>query len=280
MSLPILPSQTPPPPPWPAAAAPGRYVSPIPVQKAHLGHALAAEWTKIRSVRSTIWTLLMMAGFILGIGGLAVFYSRDSVRPGDDILSLGLGGFLIGQVAVIALGVLTVSSEYGTGLIRTTLTACPRRARVLTAKAMVFFTLVLTLGTAAIALFTLLAVGLLGGRSGTPATGTMVRTVVGGGLYLAVIGLMSLAVGALLRHTAGAVAVMIGFVLLPIILGLFAGERIGGYLIRYSPVSVSAAIFGDALDPQTNGWRLLGVLAALTAVLLAAAYVAVSRRDV
>ncbi|WP_055588123.1 ABC transporter permease [Streptacidiphilus griseoplanus] len=277
MSFPASPPQV---PAQGAAPVPGRFVSPVPVQRAHLGHALAAEWTKIRSVRSTVWTLLLMAGFILGVGGIAVLYSRGSTKPGDDFLSLGFGGFLIGQISVIALGVLTISSEYGTGLIRTTLTACPQRLRMLTAKALVFFALVLTLGTGTIALFVLLASAVLGGTAGAPPTGTLVRTVLGGGLYLAVIGLMSLAVGALLRHSAGAIATMIGFVLLPIILGLFAGDRIGRFLIEYSPVSISAAIFGEALDPSTNGWQLLGVLTLITAVLLTAAGVAVARRDV
>ncbi|AXI79491.1 ABC transporter permease [Peterkaempfera bronchialis] len=256
------------------------YTSPIPVQQARLSHALASEWIKIRSVRSTVWTLALMTCFIVGIGGLAVLFANGRTRQGDDLLGLGFGGFLIGQLAVIALGVLTISSEYGTGMIRTTLTACPQRARMLTAKALVFFGLVFTLGTVTVGLFTLFALVVLGGQAGSPPPEQILRTVVGGGLYLAVIGLMSLAVGALLRHSAGAIAAMIGFVLLPIILGLFAGETLGRYLIRYSPVSISAAIFGEGLDPRTSGWQLLGVLAVLTAVLLAVAYRVVSRRDV
>ncbi|MFJ6213052.1 ABC transporter permease [Streptomyces sp. NPDC092296] len=251
------------------------------VPRAHLGHAIASEWTKIRSVQSTVWTLLLMIVFIVGIGGFAVLYSDDgTVRPGDDIISLGFGGFLIGQIAIIALGVLTISSEYGTGMIRTTLTNCPQRARVLTAKALVFFGLVFALGTAAIGVFTVLALAVLGNQAGGQPTATLLRTVLGGGLYLAVIGLMSLAVGALLRHSAGAITAMLGFVLLPLILGLFTGERIGGLLIKYSPVSISAALFGEGLDETANGWHLLGWLSGLTAVLLALAYAMVAKRDV
>jgi len=257
-----------------------RFTSPLPVERAHLGHALASEWTKIRSVRSTVWTLAAMFVFIVGIGTLAVQFSVGTVKPGDDILGLGLGGFFVGQIPVIALGVLTISSEYGTGMIRSTLAACPRRARMLTAKALVFFALVLVLATAAIGTFTVVAIAVLGDEAGSLPTGQVLRTVIGGSLYLAVIGLMSLAVGALLRHSAGAISVMLGFVLLPTVIGLFTVDTVGRYLILYAPVSISAALFGDGLDPDVNAWQLLGVLAALTGALLAAAYPVVMRRDV
>ncbi|WP_033821491.1 ABC transporter permease subunit, partial [Kitasatospora sp. MBT63] len=236
--------------------------------------------TKIRSLRSTVWSLGVMFVLVAGVGALAVAFSQDNTRPGDDILGLGLGGFMVGQIPVITLGVLTISSEYGTGMIRSTLTACPRRARILTAKALVFSALALALGTAAIGTFTLVALAVLGGRAGAQPADAVLRTVLGGGLYLAVIGLMALAVGALLRHSAGAISAMIGFVLLPTIVGLFAGETVGRFLITYSPVSISASLFGNGLDPEVNGWQQLGFLAALTAALLAAAYAAVSRRDV
>ncbi|GAA0700662.1 ABC transporter permease subunit [Kitasatospora atroaurantiaca] len=256
------------------------FASPIPVEEARLGHALASEWTKIRSVRSTVWNLAAMFTFILGVGALAVVFSDGTVQPGDDILGLGMGGFFIGQIPVIALGVLTISSEYGTGMIRSTLTACPRRARMLTAKALVFFALVLVLATAAIGTFTAVAIAMLGDEAGPQPTEQVLRTVVGGSLYLAAIGLMSLAMGALLRHSAGAISAMLGFVMLPTIIGLFTGEAVGRYLILYAPVSISAALFGNGLDPDVNPWQLLGALVALAAALLAVAYPVVSRRDV
>ncbi|MGH3803866.1 MAG: hypothetical protein ACRDTD_27800, partial [Pseudonocardiaceae bacterium] len=110
----------------------------------HLGHALASEWTKIRSVRSTGWCLAMMFTGIVVIGVLNVFVAKDTVRQGEDTLGLGISGFLIGQIPVITLGVLAVTSEYGTGMIRTTLTVSPRRTRMLTAKALVLSALVLS----------------------------------------------------------------------------------------------------------------------------------------
>ncbi|MFF4649854.1 ABC transporter permease [Streptomyces sp. NPDC001380] len=258
----------------------GRPLPEPPVQEPGLRHALASEWTKIRSVPSTVWTLAVAVGAVVGIGGAAVAWSKGGTRPGDNILGLGLGGFLVGQIAVIVLGVLTVTSEYGSGMIRTTLVACPRRTRVLTAKAAVLAGLVLVAGTASVGLFAALAVLVLGPGAGPQPAGRLLDAVAGGGLYLTVVALMSLAVGTLLRHGAGAIAAMIGFVLLPVVLGLFAGERLGPYLLRHSAVATSASLFGSGFDPDTGCWRLLATLAGLTAVLLAGAYAAAVRRDV
>ncbi|MGH3804778.1 MAG: hypothetical protein ACRDTD_32475, partial [Pseudonocardiaceae bacterium] len=142
--------------------------------------------------------------------------------------------------------------------------------------------LVLSIGTAAMAVLAITTVLVLGPAAGRPPTAELLRTVLGGGLYLTVIALTSLSVGALVRHSAGAISTMIGLVLLPSLMGLFApGEKIGYYLLTYAPVSISASLIGQGIDPHSNnGWQMLGVLTLITAALLGIAYPPVAKRDV
>ena len=252
---------------------------------AGLRAAVLSEWTKISSLRSNVWALLIMAASIVGIGGLPVLYFNGSERPGENILGLGVTGFIAGQLAVAVLGATVITSEYDTGLIRTTLIVCPKRMRVLAAKALVLAVTVFTAGCAAVGLFAALAVGLLGDEAGSPSHFALIRAVVGGGLYLALIALMSFAVGALLRRGAAAITLMVSVILLPAVAGVFVGglfemDRLGDILIKYSPVTISASLFRNPPDPQIQSGHLVGLLAVATAVLLAAASVVVSTRDV
>ncbi|HJX88797.1 MAG TPA: ABC transporter permease, partial [Gemmatimonadales bacterium] len=182
----------------------GAYASPIPVRRATLGDAIASEWTKIRSVRSTMWTLGVMIVLLLGIGLLAAVAVNLSSADISDTPVLGLGffGVLLGSICVITLGVLTIASEYGTGMMRTTLTACPSRARVLSAKAIVFFLLSFVITTVTTGVVGVLQTAILDGAA--PSGDDWLRSTVGVGLYIATLGLLSLAVGALIRHSAGA----------------------------------------------------------------------------
>ncbi|GGN47771.1 ABC transporter [Streptomyces kronopolitis] len=268
--------------PQQAWAGAGGYVSPIPVRPTHLGHALASEWTKIRSLRSTIWTLGVMVSLTVGIGLLATL-AAGSTRVMDPLLGVGFVGVLLGSLCVITLGVLSISSEYGTGMIRTTLTACPSRARVLTAKAVVFFALALVLTTIATTVVALLDTALL--RGPAPTTDQWLRATLGAGLYVALLGLLALAVGALLRHSAGAISTMMGVVLLPMLLALFLqGESVKDLqrvLIEYSVPSALAQLYDiPFLTTGPSGWTPLLILAGVTAVVLGGAYAAVAQRDV
>ncbi|MFJ9619602.1 ABC transporter permease [Streptomyces noursei] len=258
------------------------YVSPIPVRPTHLGHALAAEWTKIRSVRSTIWTLGVMLVLIVGIGLLTTL-ALGSERKMDPLLAVGFVGVLLGSLCVITLGVLSISSEYGTGLIRTTLTACPSRARMLTAKAIVFFGLALVITTLATTVVALLDFAMLNGPA--PSADAWLRSTVGAGLYVALLGLLALSVGALLRHSAGAISAMMGLVLLPMLLALFLqGESLRSLqkgMIEYSVPNAIATLYGIPFMPDgPSGWTPLLVLAGVTAVALGGAYAALTQRDV
>lgn len=271
------------------------YSSPIPIQRTHLGHALASEWTKIRTVRSTMWTLGLMLLLVIGLGLLMTVTVGREEYDSSPILSFALPGALLGQLPVVALGVLVITSEYGTGMIRTTLTACPQRARVLAAKAIVFFTLSFVLTTAATALTALVNYVSFNHRAPhggydyeylhilpSASAGEFVRVTLGCGLYMAVIGLLSLAVGALLRHTAGAITTMLGVLLLPLLVAIFMpSDNVRETLIKYSAPNLVAALHGiPMIDDTGNGWGLLGLLSLITAAVLALAFAVHNERDV
>ncbi|MFF4601425.1 ABC transporter permease [Streptomyces sp. NPDC001339] len=272
--------------PAPGYPGPVGYVSPIPVRPAHLGHALASEWTKIRSVRSTIWTLGIMAVLILGISLMAAVALGTPDREVDPKLGFSFLGILLGTLCLIPLGVLVISSEYGTGMIRTTMTACPSRARVLAAKALVFFGLAFVITTLTTTLVALIFNGMVNGPD--PTADQWLRATVGVGLYVSLLGLLALAVGSLLRHSAGAISAMLGVVLLPMLLAVFmigseSLQEISKALISYSVPNSLATLYdnpflGTESGPQ--GWTPLWIMAGLTAVVLGGAFAAQAKRDV
>ncbi|MFI8292978.1 ABC transporter permease subunit [Streptomyces sp. NPDC085614] len=266
---------------------PYSYVSPIPVRKAHLGDALASEWTKIRSVRSTMWTLGVMVLLMLGIGlGVAALVAANAPETqNESALGLGFFGMLPGSICVITLGVLTIASEYGTGMIRTTLTACPSRARVLTAKAIVFFLLVFTLTTVVAAITGAIQVAMV--SAAEPTGAEWLRATVGAALYLALLGLLSLALGSIIRHSAGAITVMIGVLLLPLVAAMFmfseSLKSVQDALLMYAIPSQMIALYSET--PAFNGegpagWEPVLVLAAVTAAAMGGAYALLNSRDV
>ena len=268
------------------AGGPGGFVSPIPVQNTTLGHALRSEWTKIRTVRSTLWTLGAMLALVLGIGLLVAAAMSGHDMSGFPVLGAGFFGVLLGSLCVITLGVLVISSEYGTGMIRTTLTACPSRSRVLTAKALVFFGTAFVLTTVACALVALVDTGMLtGSGADSPSGSQWARATLGTGAYVALLGLLALAVGTMLRHSAGAITTMLGVVLLPLIVALFMQtdslRDVQRALIEYSVPNALAALYGiPFLDSGPQVWQPLWILAGVTAAALAGAYTVLGRRDV
>jgi ABC-type transport system involved in multi-copper enzyme maturation permease subunit len=272
--------------PYQQQSAPGAvYSSPIPVRDTHLGDALASEWTKIRSVRSTMWTLGVMIVLMVGIGALSAVAvsAADADLEGQSVLSLGFFGVLLGSICVITLGVLTIASEYGTGMIRTTLTACPSRARVLTAKAIVFFLLVFILTTVITAMVGALQTAIVDQGSSTGED--WFRATIGIALYVATLGLLSLAVGTLIRHSAGAITVMIGVVLLPLVLAMFMFSEslrdLQQALFEYSIPNQIGVLYDTAVtESGPAGWDPLWIMLGVTAAALAGAYASLNARDV
>ncbi|WP_335935611.1 ABC transporter permease subunit [Streptomyces sp. PTD5-9] len=263
----------------------GSYASPITARPASFGDALAAEWTKIRSVRSTMWTLGVMTVLVIGLGVLVAVTLRltDSLISDVPELSFGFFGVLLGSLCVITLGVLTITSEYGTGLIRATLTACPSRSRVLSAKAAVFFLLAFAVTTVSATAVAVVQASMLSGRRAD--ADDWLRATVGVGLFIALLGLFSLAVGTLVRHSAGAITVMIGVVLLPLVLGMFMfTESLHGVqkaLFTYSIPSLLSVLYDTSVSGSgPTGWDPLWAMLGATAVAMAIAYVTLEKRDV
>ncbi|MER6383969.1 ABC transporter permease [Streptomyces sp. NPDC001118] len=290
---PPMPQAPAPAPDWQAAPGgsyPG-YTSPIPVVRTHLGHALASEWTKIRSVRSTMWTLGVFVVLVFGIGLL--FASVVSAHSGSESLSnetpiqFGFFGLLLGSMCIITLGVLTTASEYGTGMIRTTMTACPSRARVLAAKAIVFFAVAFVVTLVTSGLVAMLQASMLEGVGGakTPSGSEWFKATVGISLYIALLGLFSLLIGSIIRHSAGAITIMIGAVLAPLVIALFMAtqslEKVRQWLLEYSIPSQMSVFYDNSLSRSgPTGWDPLWIMLGLSAAAFAGAYALLQKRDV
>ncbi|MEU2759947.1 MULTISPECIES: ABC transporter permease subunit [unclassified Streptomyces] len=262
------------------------YESPIPIRPATLPDAIASEWTKLRSVRATVWTLGVMVVLMLTLGpAIALLLAaNDADLANEPALALGFFGVLLGSICVITLGVLTIGSEYSTGMIRTTLTACPSRGRVLAAKAIVFFALTFVITTATTAVVAVLQTLILNGTVAASG-GQWALATVGVGLYTAGLGLLSLGVGAIVRHSAGAITIMIGVVLLPLVLALFMfADALRGaqrFLIEYSIPNQLSALYGTTMtDSGPSAWEPLVVMLGLVAVVLGGAVALLNRRDV
>lgn len=255
---------------------------------------MSAEWTKIRSVRSTVWTLTLFVVITFGLTALFTWLTvanwngpraaeRDArvvIDPVGFILGSGLG---LGQLTLCVLGVLVITTEYSTGTIRASLLAVPRRLEMLTAKAVVFAGLLIVV--AEIVAFGSFFIGSAILHSKAPVSlsdHNVTRAVVGAGLYLTVLGLFSLAIGVLIRHTAGAITTAIGVVfVLPILAGLLPGSW-GAHVNGYLPEQAGTLI-GQQHPPADgnvlSAWEGFGVFCLWTAVLLAVGGYLLHRRD-
>lgn len=256
------------------------------------GRLLVAEWTKLRSVRSTLWSLILLV--VVSLGFTALFTSltmaqwddmtdADRVSVQADPVSFILGsGLFLGQLAVCVLGVLVMASEYSTGMIRASLLAVPRRLPVLAAKAIVFALVVLAVGTAVSFGSFFLGEAIVGGKVPVSLSDDgVLRAVFGGGLYLAMLGLFSLAIGAIVRHPAGGITGVIGFVLVLAPLTNLLPGKIGDYVHDYLPseAGVLIATTHQGEDALLGPWQGYGVFTLWTLGLLVLAGFLLKRRD-
>src|SRR5215472_3430205 len=179
---------------------------------------LRSEWAKLRSVRSTFWALTVTV--VLGVGLGAVIsaaaargYARSSVsgKLSWDPTAVSLDGIGIATLAIAVLGVLCISSEYSSGMIRTSLIAVPKRGRVLAAKSLVFAGVIFVVGEATSFAAFFAGQALISGHAPHAALGDpgVARAVAGAGLALTALAVLSVAAGALLRHPAAAITCMI-----------------------------------------------------------------------
>jgi len=256
------------------------------------GRLLLSEWTKIRSVRATIWSLLLLVVLTLGFTALFTWLTVsqwDKADPAqqqravaDPVGTILGSGFQLSQLAVCVLGVLVITSEYGTGMIRASLLAVPHRTPMLAAKAVVFAAVVFLVGELAAFPSFFLGAAILHSR--TPVTLSdpgVLRAVIGAGLYLAVLGLFALAIGALLRHTAAGITGVISFILVLSPLAQLLPGSVGEHIHAYLPseagqlIAFAHRVPGGLLSP----WQGFGVFCLWTAVLLTAAAYLLKRRD-
>ena len=267
-------------------------VAPTTSGRGSFARLLRSEWTKLRTVRSTVWSLVLLVVLVLGFTTLfmgltaaqwdkADAAARAAVQADPTSQILG-AGFFLGQLAVCVLGVLVITSEYSTGMIRASLLAVPRRVPMLVAKATVFTLLVLLLGE--VVSFGSFAIGSAILHSHAPVSLSdpgVLRAVVGAGLYLAVLGLFSLSIGALVRHTAAGITGVIGFVLVLAPLTQLLPGSIGKHVHAYLPTEAGHLIAqahrapNDLLSPGQG----LAVFLAWTFGLFALSCVLLRRRD-
>ena len=185
---------------------------------------LRSEWTKLRTVRSTMWSLALMLVISIGVSVLATAETRAHWVPSDafgfDATRLSLIGVFFAQLVIGVLGILVITGEYGTGTIRATLAATPRRPLVLLAKIGVFGCVALVVSEVVAFLSYFVGQALLTAPAlrTTLASGSALRAVAGSGLYLCVLALLGLGLGTIIRHTAGAIGAFVGILLVaPII---------------------------------------------------------------
>ncbi|QFG25891.1 ABC transporter permease [Actinomadura sp. WMMB 499] len=272
-------------------AAPAHRAAP-PGRSAHrvkFGHVLAAEWTKIRTVKSTFWTLLAGAVVLIGFTALwALAFSAtfdqmtDTERATFTPMTPIQVAFYFAMVVFGALGVLVITAEYSTGMIRTALTSVPRRAHYLAAKTLVLALVVLAVGVAVTFASFFVAQPILAGKGldGSIGDPGVLRAVVGGGVWLMLIAVMALALGTLLRHTAGSIVLVFVALFVLGIAGGFLPGSWGATVNEYLPSNAGSAILAPARQPdQLAPWTGLAVFAIYTVVLLAAALVVMERRD-
>lgn len=256
-------------------------------------HLLVSEWTKIRSVRSTIWTLLLLVVVTVGMTTLfmalteAQWNNSQNKSQNADIIADPVGailgsGLFLGQLTVCVLGVLVISSEYTTGMIRASLLAVPRRIPMLAAKAIVFAFVVFVVGL--VVAFASFFVGQSILHAHVPVSLNrpgVTRAVIGAALFLTVLGLFSLAIGGIIRHSAGAITTVIGFVLVLSPLAQLLPGSIGKHVHAFLPSEAGHMIVqlhktkNDILTP----WQGFGVFCAWTVVLMAIAVVMLKQRD-
>jgi hypothetical protein len=249
---------------------------------------IVSEWTKLRSVRSTRWSLLAAFGFTVGVAAIAcavVSHHWPHMSPEEQAnfnpLDANLAGVQLAQLAIGVLGVLIITAEYSTGMIRASFTAVPKRLPVLWAKAIVFGGVTLGLMLPAVLIAFFVGESIFSGRHINVAFTAphIARAVVGAALYLTVVGLFALGLGAVVRNTAGGIAsfAAIMFVLPPLMNVLPASWNDAAS--PYLPLAAGEAILATTPGNHLSPWVGLALFCGYAAAAIAVAAVLLVRRD-
>jgi ABC-2 type transport system permease protein len=254
--------------------------------------ALHAEWTKLRTVNSTGWSLGLALVLMIAFGVLICANSQTSGCSGecDDVMAITLGGVYLAQFAVVALAVMAIGSEYGTGLIRVTFVADPRRRTVLVAKALAVAGAVLVAGLVASLLSYTIGSPLLEANGYTVEHGyterslaDMFQAIGGTGLYLVALAHLSLGIAALLRHTAAAISTVVALMFVPLIAASLLSGTASDRVLQFSPMTAGLAV-QRTVENQPDAipidpWVGLGVIFLWAFAAMGAALWLVARRD-
>jgi len=259
--------------------------------RASLAGTIRSEFTKMRSVRSTYWTMIVLFVLTIGIGALVSWLTGShwnqaslSQKASFDPTSNALVGLFFGQFVIVVLGAMTITAEYSTGMIRTSLTAMPRRGVFYLAKALVFTVVGLVVGEVASFVAFFLGQALLGTApvhiSTTLGGPHVLRAVVGGGLFIAACGLFAYGIGTLVRHTAAAISIAIGVLLVVPIIVNFLPSSWNNDVLRFLPSEGAGAIWRTTQAAhEWPAWGEFSVFLAYTAALLIAGYILFRKRD-
>jgi ABC-2 type transport system permease protein len=253
---------------------------------------LRSEWTKLRSVRSTLWSLVAATVVTVGvglIGTLSVSNSWRTMSLGDrlafDPTGVALNGLLFSQLIIGVLGILAMSAEYSTGTIRATLSAVPHRPRVLVAKAAIFAAVSFVVGEAVSFCAFFVGQSLMSSPAphATLSQPGVLRAVLGGGLVLVVLGLLALGLATIIRHSAGAITTYIGTILVVPIIVHALPSSISHPTMKFMPLQIASVMtsvhppldLGASLSP----WVGFGVLCGYATVVLGVGGWLMAHRD-
>ncbi|NGO71477.1 ABC transporter permease [Streptomyces boncukensis] len=254
---------------------------------AHTSRVLKSEWTKVRSVRSTVWTLALALVVTVGLGALICLLTNneyDDMSAHDkmtfDATFVSFAGMGLGQLAMIAFGVLVVSAEYSTGMIRNSLAAVPQRGVFLLCKVIVVGLLVLLVGMVTSFVTFFLGQSLLGDHGVSIGDHGVLRAVLGGGLYMTLIALFAVGVAFILRSPLLTFGILMPwFFLIANILGeVNATKKIAQYLPDQAGQTVMTVV-QESLDRPYGPWQGLLIMVAWTVAALVAGFAVLKRRD-
>ncbi|GHE09885.1 ABC transporter permease [Streptomyces alanosinicus] len=249
---------------------------------------IRSEWTKIRSVASTVWTLSLAVVVTVALGMLISALSRnqfDSMPVRDrlafDPTFVSFAGMSLGQLAMIVFGVLVVSNEYSTGMIRVSLAAVPRRATFLFSKIAVAAALALAVGMCMSFAAFFLGQAMLGPHAARIGDPGVLRAVLGGGLYMTLIAVFSMGVAAMLRSPMLSLGILMPFFfLISNILGnVDATKKIGRFLPDQAGSRIMRVVPGLGDDTPYGPWGGLGIMVLWVIAALAGGYLLLRRRD-
>lgn len=268
--------------------------APVTTGRPTLIRLMRSEWIKLRTLRSTVWcfalVFLLLAGFSALFTPFVVSQLSDQLAlPGvpasDLMISVGLSGVTLSMLVGGVLGVLVISGEYSTGMIRSSFSAAPRRLGVIAAKAIVYTIVTFVVTAVAVAASLLIARGYFAsaGAEVDVLDGDFLLAALGAVLFVVLIGLMGFGFGLLLRNGAGGIGALVGLVLVVPIIGQLLGNVIDwiAKLGPYFPLSAGSRLYSTATGApgELEFWQALLVMVGWVAVILVPALILARKRD-